>query len=286
MQAKRILAFVKYGTEEHMRRLQQGELFFNTLQYFTGCDPSLGRGDAFENVYKQTIGPGIVMNLQEELHHTKIDIVRLPNGQYISKFINTEFFANYFCLYTVVSEQDLQDQVHNLSTEMVGFGEYMLIIFFPGEFMRRAEELIKPQVDRYHAGGIQYVNIGELNGRKDYFKKPLRYSYQKEYRFAFKNGKEEARTFNIGSIEDISVLMPSSKCKGVQFILKQSDLQTRVKSLLDRHVKDYEFCFDAFERYSQQIDLDPAKLKVLQAAVITSRESMLEFLSMIKYKTD
>lgn len=284
MQGQRILAFVKYGTEEHMKELQEGKLFFNTLQYFAGCDASIGRGDEFENVYKQTIGPSAVMDFTSELHHVDIKMIRLANGDYISRYVNTEFYANLFCLYTVVSEKDLEDQQCSLSKEMIGFGSHMLMIINPHEFLKRVRESIEPHVKNLHISPVTYINIKTLNGRKDYFKKPLRYSYQKEYRIAYQNEKEQVSFYNICSIEDISVLMPADKCKSIRFFKKQDDLLQNMQSIFDRHLEEYETKFETLEKYAQLSYAEPAKIQDLENDLIQSQNRMLEFLKMIKHK--
>lgn len=265
MQGQRVLAFIKCGTEEHMKQFQQGKMFFNTLQYFAGCDPSIGRGDEFENVYKQTIGPSAVMDFKHEFHHVDIKMMRLANGDYISRYINTEFFANLFCLYTVTSEQELEDQQLSISKEMVGFGPYMLMIINPHEFLKRVKNSIGPKVKNLHIAGVIYIDINTLNDRKDYFKKPLRYSYQKEYRIAYQNDKEQTAIYDIGPIEDISVLMATSQCRGLRFFKKQDDLLQNMQSIFDRHLEEYESKFDALDNYVKQPGVNPERLKELES---------------------
>jgi len=47
----------------------------------------------------------------------------------------------------------------------------------------------------------------------------LRYSYQEEFRIMIKNDCEEVLRLDIGSIKDISVIMPAEKLKRMRVIL-------------------------------------------------------------------
>ncbi|MET4143116.1 hypothetical protein [Pedobacter sp. UYP1] len=281
-----VLAFIKYGTEEHMKALQNGKLFFNTLQFFAGCDPSIGRGDQYENIYKQTYGIGATMDLTREFHDVHITMTRLPDGTFRSTYVNTEFFANIFCLYSVISEQELKDQNHQLSLEMTGFGTHMLIIFKPHEFIARVERIIPHAVKNFHRNGVRYIDANVLNGRKEYFEKPLRYKYQNEYRLAYQNNKEETSVFEIGSIADISVIMPVDKCKGLQFFTKQNDLVGNLEALFTQHLTEYNASFDAYQAFiNKGFLVDQKELNQLKSQVEKTSQEMTEFLNSIMYST-
>jgi hypothetical protein len=66
-----------------------------------------------------------------------------------------------------------------------------------------------PDIDKLAAKPIDYISE-DYHGKVDIFKKFTCFKYQQEWRCAIRNYEEFKKPFilNIGSLEDISVLMP------------------------------------------------------------------------------
>ncbi|WP_448635208.1 hypothetical protein [Pedobacter panaciterrae] len=279
-----ILAFAKYGQPEHLKELQQGKLFFNHLQYFAGCDESDGRGDHYEEIYKQTRGDGVVIDLKE-FYDKSIKVYRHSDGAYTSQFINDKFFANYFCLYSVISKSQLLAQQVQLAKQMNGFGTHVLVIINPFEFIERVNKIIRPLVKNFHNGPVRYINMNELDGRKDYFEKPLKYSYQKEYRLAFENDRKEEKIFDIGNIEDISVLLKAEECKAIEFKVTAAEVTRSMKRIRKELVDSYNRDLIAYTILSSQSQ-DPVsknKLEDLETKLLKSKEDLEIFARSLKF---
>jgi hypothetical protein len=214
-----IRALLKFGTHDHIKQLQAGTLYFNTIQYFAGCDSSNGRGDKFETIYRQEENQAVTLNLAKEFHNTNVTAYRKPNyGGYISHFENADFYANLYCLFGIYTANPFNEEQIVIPERMRAFGDYFLLITDPREFLRRVIENIADRVSNFHYGNVNYIDTVNLNGWKNYFEKPKSYSYQSEFRLAYQNTSEKPEIFNIGSFNDISVILKSTECVKISFI--------------------------------------------------------------------
>lgn len=232
---KTVFAFIKYGELEHLQSLQKGLMYFNTVNFFAKYDESNGIGDRFENIYKITVGKGAKFDLRQERHASTVTMYRLPNGEYLSLYKNDDFFANYFCLYSVVESFDFECQKTMLFNEVMKSYDHLLLIFRPHEFLNRVQlGLQKAKVSKPQMDFITYTDIHYKKERKSYFEKPIKYSYQNEFRIGFLNTEEKTENIDIGDICDISVISTVDELKQITFFKNNEDLLDRLEEKRER----------------------------------------------------
>lgn len=212
-----MLGFIKYGQLEHLKSLQSGSLYCNTIQYFANCDEATGIGDKYETITKQTFGPSLILDLANgDLNNNHALIILNPNGDNQHLYSNTEFYANLFCLYSVNSKVDGHEYKIELPESMSKTYAHMLIIRDTVEFVKRVIRRLQELKLQYQFGLIEYKDLSDFSGRKTYFQKPLRYKNQSEYRIMIKNTMECPMIIDIGSIHDISEIYTTEQVKRVK----------------------------------------------------------------------
>lgn len=244
-----LLSLIKYSNEDRLKQLQSGKLYFNTLEFFEGCDNN-AVGDKYERVYKQTIGKGVTIDLRKEFFDISVESIRLPDGNYLSTYKNEELFINIFCLYAVTDQSDFNMLHEQLPPEMKDFGSHMLIIQDVTEFIRRVELSLTKLNLNFHTSPVKYIDFGTTERAKSYFEKPIRYKYQREFRFAFKNTVKLPQVIDIGNIEDISVLVSIEKCKSIRIYQKTDDM---IEHLVEVHRTLMKNHFDAIVAYNSHV---------------------------------
>lgn len=247
-----IITFIKYGLKVHLESLQKGFMFCNTIQYFSKCEEHNGIGDKYENVYQQLLGTGNNYALPLKPFSSSIKIIKYPDGSYKSTFINDDFYANFFCLYSLTSKDDFEVQKDFLLSKEMKAYNHLLVIFKPSEFLKRVNLALEKQVKNPHLNFVKYTDLNNLNGEKTYFEKPLKYSYQKEFRIAFINDKEESKTIDIGNIEDLSVILSVQECKTIKVFKKDKDLEAHIEKKSDGLYNDYSNKYELYQSLIKQ----------------------------------
>jgi len=220
-QGIQIFSFLKYHPIEYLQDLQNGILHCNPIQEFAKLDPIDGRGDKYEYIVKQTFGESAILELANgDLNITHIEGIRIRPDYCIYNYYNRNFFANIFCLYAVTPKMNYLEHKFELPEILRKMGEYVLIINQPIEFLNRVKSSLEREKRlTYHMQPVEYLDLTNFEGKKTYFQKPLRYSYQEEFRIMIKNDCEEVLRLDIGSIDDISVIMPAEKLKRMRILL-------------------------------------------------------------------
>lgn len=276
-------AFVKYSELRFLQELQKGDMYFNTIQYFAKAEESDGIGDRYENVYKQTFGATAQTNLRKEFHNSTIKMIRLPDGKYRSTYINDDFYANFFCLYSIMGNLDFDGHKDFLlSAEMKQTYDHFLLILNPKEFLNRVKTVLEGKVKQPHYAFIKYSDIDSRSGKKEYFEKPLRYSYQNEFRIAFQNTQEKAEVISIGSIEDISIILSVDECNRITLHKNKNDLLERIDKIRERHLMDCVTKHFNYEDLKNKIgrELDDESLSTLENAereLLTAQRDFYKF---------
>lgn len=193
---------VKFGEHEHISQLQDdGFLYLNNLPYFWRIEDKELRGDAFDGV--------------DEVKRGHNGTVTLPNGSDTTiKVTNWTIRMhppepqriNIFCMYA------LRPSVGSFPVDERNFrfGDYALVLTNPQQFIDRIASSLKTQAIRVKAGLVEYVDDGHT-GKVGPFRKLKTFAYQSEWRLVCYDGLGEARKIWIGSIRDISIIMPSNE---------------------------------------------------------------------------
>jgi len=190
---------IKFGELEHLEQLQdEGLIYMNILPYFWKIEDEELRGDPFDCAIQAIQrGPMITMGLPDG------KVVKVCND-YTMKIrpLNPEKI-NIYCMYAL---RPHIDGVFPVDKRNQRFGGYALLIN-PNEFMQRLELYLKSNEILANGDLVEYVN-DEHTDKLGPFRKFSRFSYQHEWRLVCHNGSGEPRIIQIGSIQDISVILP------------------------------------------------------------------------------
>lgn len=198
---------IKFGNLEHIQELQEeGLLYMNNLPYFWKVEDNELRGDLNDGVSE--IQRGVKGSLKNEygsvipITMTKWELRILPeNADKI----------NIFCMYALRPARG----TYPINVENNKFGNHTLLITNPNEFINRIQnkvkkELIKTNCKYPEASFVEYV-ANDYKGNIGLFKKLMKFSYQSEWRFVCYDGIGGARKTSIGSLKDISIIIPSEE---------------------------------------------------------------------------
>ena len=191
--------FLKFGKRTHIEALRnKGEIYMNTINYFTELPEENLIGDRFEGI--------------RYLKHLKGINVKIPNNiltykRNIYAYPKSRFKGHLFCLYggdeklleknliVDYGELDLRSSFSNT--------EYMAIINKPNEFIRRLEIHFNSNGWEFEHRNVDYINFDEYEGPLDQFSKRKQYEGQNEYRIFVNRGSNDYLKFEIGDLSDI-----------------------------------------------------------------------------------
>jgi hypothetical protein len=192
---------VKLGKQQEyiLQLYSEGLLYMNIPRYFQEIEGDELRGDPFDSV--------------DEVHRGNMSKIALPNG---TEFEGNEWDLgihskeeeqiNIFCMYALRPSAG----TFPLDEKNFEFGDYALVVTNVPEFMNRIAAHLKSQRIRSKLGLVEYVDeayTGEI-GR---FRKRDRYAFESEWRVVCHDGPGRPRIIRIGSIQDISIVMPSKE---------------------------------------------------------------------------
>jgi len=193
---------IKFGQREHLLRLQdEGLLHMNNLTYFWNIEGDELRGDPFDCIAELARGPRISFPSADgkEVFMEGDWTLRMhpPEPEKI----------NIFCMYAL---RPLNERTFPINEKNFLFGEHALVLMNRDEFLRRIESALKAQKIVAEANLVEYVD-DDYNGKIGPFRKLKMFSYQSEWRLVCKDGPGGPREIEIGSIRDISVVLPSDE---------------------------------------------------------------------------
>ncbi len=189
---------MKFGQRELLTQLQnEGLLYMNNLPYFWKIEDEALRGDPFDCVSEVARGPRISLTLPDG------KAVVMEGEWTLRMHPHEPEKINIFCMYALRPGISFPVDESNFA-----LGDHVLVLLNPVEFMRRVESTLR--AERIEAKGdlVEYVP-DEYVGKVGPFKKRKRFAYQSEWRFVCLGGPGGPRQLRIGSIADISILLPS-----------------------------------------------------------------------------
>jgi hypothetical protein len=192
---------IKFGQHEHLQQLQDtGLLYLNTPQYFWDVEDGELRGDPFDCIVTVARGPRVQFTLEGQ------EIV--AEGEWILRMFPPELGKiNIFCMYAL---RPLTPGTFPIDERNFLFGDHALLLLNRDEFMRRMGIALESQKIRANADLVEYVD-DKYTGEIGPFRKLKRFAYQSEWRLVCSHGTGGPREISIGSIQDISVIMPSDQ---------------------------------------------------------------------------
>ena len=196
------MVFLKFARErEHLEMLRRGLLYMNPLNYFrlSECNPA--RGDNRE-------GDDYILQPQHArlLIDTKVPGVgqisaapgELAGPVRIAR--DRTRSCNLFCLFAITSPLE-----HPMFPPHYCWpGDYFVLFTHTQEFLSRVVSSAQGRGLQIEAGLVEYYDESCYSGQLGRFRKPVRFSYQSEYRIAVEPGSLEPVQLQVPDLADIT----------------------------------------------------------------------------------
>jgi hypothetical protein len=193
------------GNPEHIKALyEKGEIYLNTVDYIRKCDDNEDRSDPHDGVSKRLFLGDVKVRMCKvgkdmDKHGINFDA---NNAVMIE---DSEKKGNIYCLSGIFSE-DLMGERNNLQLNTKSFGEALILIYNPKEFIKRVLDGLK--TNGYE--NVIYKRVSyypnEYSGPIGMFRKHEKFNPQNEIRIFVPNEKNESIKINIGSLNDIAYI--------------------------------------------------------------------------------
>ncbi|MFA4868098.1 MAG: hypothetical protein WC623_07865 [Pedobacter sp.] len=193
--------------------LKNGTIYCNPISEFAKLDDSC-RNDKDELTTMMEYSGNTILFLSEDRDFKNPIIVDLKNTRYKEFVIKP--VGNLFCLFTLDFKNTPDDHTITLDEQLKEFGTHVVLINDSNEFAKRVVNQLNMDGIQFKHGKIGYKDFSKYTGKKSFFSKDLKYSYQNEYRLHLLTAKNEPYKINIGSIEDIAVLMETKDIKSIR----------------------------------------------------------------------
>lgn len=197
-------SFIKFGEKEHMEKLfYEGEVFCRPIDYFSTINDKDFRGDKNDGISH-------LMQIRNlKISHQGNIITTANNGQIYGRNPNDK--GNIYCLFGLASEtlnwESKASQKLILNLDSLGFGDIVIWIFDPGEFIERVKKAVLKEGFQIDISPIVYLDFETYEGELSPFIKSKKHEPQSEVRFWIPNAMNVDQTFKIGNISDISKLL-------------------------------------------------------------------------------
>lgn len=195
------LFFLKFGNKENMTDLlENGTVYFNTINYFQTLEEKCLRGDKYEGStrihnYHEYDNVKVTITIPETGKTIPIN----PTKLHVHEFLK-DIKGNLYSLYCI-RPKDLWDiENYRIDPRVKKFGSHFVIIQDTGKFLDHVFSELANQ--DFEAGSVEYYNKDKINSEITPFQKPDQYIYQSEYRIVWFNNESIAKPINIGSIKE------------------------------------------------------------------------------------
>jgi len=213
---------IKFGEKEFMEDLiYNGTVYFNTIEYFRKCEQK-ERGDSFEGTIE-------LRNYNEEDNY-RLKISLPDRGKELSaKKFNVRTFltdikGNMYCMYYLNKQVVSQQSKFKIDQRMKKFGDTMVVITRPIDFLSAIIEQLKAKGIKYAMKHVNYYDHKSFSGKLDPFSKPDSYELQNEFRIVLFNNSTEALPIQIGNIESYAHLFPASAIDNAEIGIQEVEL--------------------------------------------------------------
>lgn len=195
---------IKFGNKEHIERLRyDGELYLNNLPYFWNIEGDEVRQDLNDSLKEFQMGnKGRATIKTDEGRDVEIEITKWkfrvppPNSETI----------NLYCMYAL-------RPFHGsfpVDKRNFNFGSSAFVLLDPDSFIDKIRKTLREKEIDGKANLVEYVSHDYV-GQIGFFKKREKFRYQSEWRLVCLNGDGFPRKIILGSLEDISIIIPSEK---------------------------------------------------------------------------
>lgn len=214
-----IYSLVKIGKPEHLEDFRKtGRMRMPRLATFQGLEDDVGRGDRHD---------GLAAWLQPEKCVVKFkDITLTGLIRPVAVSLDDTARHHVFCLHAITSYRlpaIFDEAAPAIDPENFKLGTHALIITNPTEFIRRLTAAAKRAKIGLLAGPVEYLDPDVHHGEVGAFRKFKSYAYQSEWRVLVDPTSDEILWLDLGSLEDISLLVSTSEINaGMKFSLPSS----------------------------------------------------------------
>jgi hypothetical protein len=223
MSTVNIQTFIKFGSEENIRDLQEnGTIYCNTIEYFRQLEDSYLRGDSYEGTFKITNYPPdskITLYLPDKKE------IELKTAKLHLREFYTDIKGNIYCLTAITREEIIKLETLKLDLKNSRFGTHFLLIKDNQQFFDRLMKGFENEKLSIKTGFVKYYDKHLINGELDLFHKSKEFEYQKEFRIIVKNDMQNPIKFQIGSLKEISEIFET---KDLETLVCQYNPQHRV----------------------------------------------------------
>ena len=199
-----IIMFLKFGKEQNINDLFfNGTIYMNPIQKFREVEDNGLRGDKYEGVSSIKNYPSGQFEIPSIGY----------KGNYLSIHIREtypEVLGNIYSLYCISSKGWTNPLDFKIDQKVKGFGSHCLIVKDNKKFFQLIEKGLQKLRVKYYHGFVDYYDKNSVNRTINVFEKPAEFEYQKEFRFYVMRESTEPLIFNIGSLENIAEIQPTS----------------------------------------------------------------------------
>lgn len=196
---------IKVGKREHIESLStKGIVFMNSINFFREMEDNEHRKDIYEGIEKieQITWIKMVLGDKEVEFSKNTEKNRLGSSQL--RMSNPKLEGNIYSMIAVTDK--LLAKTDRIDERNLGFGDTLLVIYNPKEFMNRINRAINDSGMKHFFGLVQYYSEEVHEGNLGVFDKPQKYEHQNEFRIFVVSNKKAPLVLEIGNIEDISTV--------------------------------------------------------------------------------
>jgi hypothetical protein len=206
---------LKFGAEEHVQQLsERGLLYLKRLDYFRCTEDELPlRFDPWE-------GADHVM--QPGRGHIKLNGRRFDLAGPGLLWLGGPPLPHVFCAFALTDERAAaarECRAAIVDRRNAAWGTHALAILDVPEFLKRAGAAFRQLSLGYWEGLVDYV-ANDYAGELGPFRKREKFRFQSEFRFAVHGHPEDVLIVEIGSLEDISVLVAAKDAVALEVELE------------------------------------------------------------------
>lgn len=203
----RISGLMKVGPEKWMKKFfKEGSMHGKTVKWYREDAKNSQRKDSREGAFKTKL----IENPENlTLKHNGQKLPVELNYARRNLFNSNENFYNLYCMFGL-REGHVTGRPF-IKEANVEFGEKAVIIEKTGEFIRRVKKRLDEEGYKYEPGYVNYYEEKEVNEGLTFFDKPDVFKHQSEFRIVIESYEPTDFHINIGSIEDIAIMIDSEK---------------------------------------------------------------------------
>jgi hypothetical protein len=216
--------FLKFGKLENMAEFyKRGIMYCNPINYFTKIEDGLLRGDDLENVtHLRYFESGNIAFVPVGEKPTK-DSLTMPfrDAKMMDRIV--EPFGSVFCLYAINLLFKPFGEQFTITEKVKEFGDTFVLIHNTIEFLKRVKKAVDKRKLVSNGDMVEYIDFSKYSGEKSVFQKDIQFAYQQEWRLFIRNKRDKPLKITIGSIEDISIIVPTERIENLRIMGKHKD---------------------------------------------------------------